>query len=187
MTNAEIKKLYTKTKQAMEKRIGKKFTWVMNAKQQKLGTATVCVAYATDSAANVEKAREWVNGKAKTEATRTWTAFAQHAAEEEKTGGSSWNPRFWRDDFAKMGTLEEYTAKKQREAEEDLEEAEQFLKEHGTQTQIVKTNTEYARQLIAGPEISAFLEAIGGSATIENQQRYGVETYIRFHYTATEE
>ena len=187
MTNTEIKKLYTQTKKALEKRTGEKFTWVMNAKQQRLGTATVCVAYATDSVAGVERARARANGKAKAEATRDWEAFKRHADEEEATGGSSWNPRFWRDKFDTMGTLEEYVAKKQASAEEDLENAERFLAEHGTQAEIVKDSHEYARQLIAGPEISKFLASINGSATIEDQAHNGgVYIYIRFHYTATE-
>ena len=187
MTTTEIKKLYTKTKKALEKREGKSHTWVMNAKQQKLGTATVCVACAIDSELKVEHARAQADGKAKADATRTWKAFEEHAAEEERTGGASWNPRFWRDDFAKMGTMDEYVAKKQRAAEEALADAEQYLAEHGTQAKIVKANNEYASQLIAGPEISAFLKAIGGTATIENQpQGHAILTYIRFHYTATE-
>lgn len=187
MTNTEIKKLYTKTKKALEKRTGKSYTWVMNAKQQKLGTATVCIASATDSEANVEKAREWANGKAKAHAAKEWNAFKRHADEEEATGGARWNPRFWRDDFAKMGTLEEYVAKAQHSAEKALADTEQYLAERGTQAEIVKANNEYARQLIAGPEISAFLEAIGGSATIENVPQYSsILTYIRFHYNATE-
>jgi hypothetical protein len=188
MTNVEIKKAYTKTKKALEKRVGKKYTWVMNARQQKLGTATVCVACAMDSVANVASAREWANGKAVADATKTWKAFKRHADEEEATGGNSWNPRFWRDDFAKMGTLEEYTAKAQHAAGESLERAERFLAEHGTQAEIVKVNNDYARQLIAGAEISAFLEAIGGTATIENVSQYSsIYTYIRFHYTPSAE
>lgn len=186
MTNAEIKKLYTKTKKALEKRIGKKYTWVMNARQQQLGTATVAVAYATDSVAGVASAREWANGKAVADAIKTWKAFKKHADEEEATGGASWNPRFWRDDFAKMGTLEEYAAEAQKRADEGLANAERFLAEHGTQAEILKHNHEYAQHLIESPEISAFLEAVGGSATIEDKTEYGVVTYIRFHYTPGE-
>lgn len=186
MTNIEIKKLYTKTKKAVEKRTGDKFTWVMNARQQALGTATVCVAYAPDSVAKVASARDWANGKAVADATKTWKAFKKHSDEEEATGGSSWNPRFWRDKFAEMGTLEEYTEAAQRKAEEILEAAERYLAERGTQSDIVRHNHEYAKQLIESPELSAFLEAIGGSATIEDKTEYGVATYIRFHYTATE-
>lgn len=187
MAANEIKKLYTKTKKALEKRTGDRFTWVMNTRQQQLGTATVCVACAIDSEAAVERARKSASGEAKASADRNWKAFAQHAAEEEQTGGARWNPRFWRDDFEKMGTLEEYVEKAQQRADAALREAEQFLAEHGTQSQIVKADAEYARQLIAGPEISAFLKAIGGSATLENQpQGSAILTYIRFHYTSTE-
>ena len=48
MTAQEIKKEYQRTKKAYEKRTGEKYTWVMNAKQQRLGTATVMVAIAWD-------------------------------------------------------------------------------------------------------------------------------------------
>lgn len=185
MTNVEIKKLYTKTKKALEKRIGKKYTWVMNARQQQLGTATVCVAYATDSVATVASARKWADGDAVADATKTWKAFKKHADEEERTGGSSWEPRFWRARFEKMGTLEEYTAEAQRKAEENLANAERFLAEAGTQVEIVARNHKYAKQLIESPEITTFLEAIGGSATIEDKTEYGIATYIRFHYTPT--
>ena len=189
MTNTEIKKLYTKTKKALEKRIDQKFTWVMNNRQQQLGTATVCVAYATDSVANVEHARVSANGKAKAEAEKYCEFLMREVAKEEAeeaAGVKSWNPRFWRDRLEEVGNLDEYVAEAQRKAEEKLAKAEQYLAEHGTQAQIVVANNDFARQLIAGPEISAFLKAIGGSATIENKTEYGISTYIRFHYTATE-
>ena len=77
MNANKIKKLYTKTKKALEKRTGKSYTWVMNAKQQRLGTATVCIATALDSVLFVEHARAAANGKDKAEAVKTWNTFSR--------------------------------------------------------------------------------------------------------------
>lgn len=187
MNNTEIKKLYTKTKKAFEKRTGDKHTWVMNAKQQRLGTATVLVAGAYDNVRSVEYAKKQAAGAAAAEAKRTWLAFKAHADEEAATGGSKWNPTFWRDDFAKMGTLDEYMAKYQQKADKALAEAEAYLAQHGPQNEQLKESHQYAKDMIAGPEIAAFLQAIGGHATIEDKHEYNnIYTYIRFHYPHTE-
>lgn len=191
MTATEIKKLYTKTKKAYEKRTGDKHTWVMNAKQQRLGTATVLVAGAFDNVQSVERAKAHAAGKAAAEAKKTWLSFKAHADEEaaaEAAGNAStWNPRFWRDEFDKMGTMEEYMDKYQRKADEVLKEAQAYLGKHGPQHEQLKESHEYAKGMIASPEISAFLLAIGGRATIEDKQEYSsIYTYIRFHYQPTE-
>ncbi len=186
MTTTEIKKLYTKTKKAVEKKTGRKFTWVMNGRQQILGTATVCVATSWDTVKNVEFIRDQIeSGKAEKEARRTWRSFKRDADNEAATGGSSWDPTFWRDHLAKMGTEDEYAAKILKREHENLTKAEETLETRGDKANQVKTAHAYARQLIASPEIQNFLEVIGGSATIEDKQEgSGVHTYIRFHYKA---
>ena len=184
MKPEEIKKLYTKTKRALEKRTGEKFTWVMNAKQQRIGTATVCVASAFDNVKAVEAAREQANGKAAEKAAKTWNAFQLHAQEEAASTEPCWNPTFWRDALAELGTQVEYIAKEQKKADDLLSAAEAFLKQHGTQLEMLDESHEYAKELIAGPEISAFLHAIGGTASIEDRYEHGaIYVYIRFHYS----
>jgi hypothetical protein len=191
MTTTEIKKLYTKTKKAVEKKTGDKFTWVMNGRQQMLGTATVCVANSWDTVANVRACRNRIeSGEAEKEAAKTWRAFKRHADEEaaeEAAGVKHYNPRFWRDKFDVTGTKEEYIAEQLKKAHESLANTEKVLETRGDQANQVKTAHEYARQLIASQEIQNFLNAIGGSATIEDKQEnggYSVYTYIRFHYKA---
>ena len=56
----DIKKLYTKTKKAYEKRTGEKYTWVMNAAQQRKGTATVCTNVTVDYEASLEHAMAYL-------------------------------------------------------------------------------------------------------------------------------
>ena len=187
MTNPEIKKLYTKTKKAFEKRTGEKHTWVMNATQQRLGTATILVACAHDTEARVESAKRKADGAAAATAKKDWLTISAHAEEEARTGGSKWNPTFWRDNMAELGTLDEYMARYQRKADEELAEAEAYLAQHGPLHEQLKASHEYAKAFIASPEVQAFLEAIGGQATIEDKREYSrIYTYVRFHYSATE-
>lgn len=191
MKAAEIKKLYTKTKKAVEKKTGDKFTWVMNGRQQQLGTATVCVAVSWDTVKNVKAYRDRIeSGEAEKEAAKNWRAYKRHADEEaaeEAAGVKHYDATFWRSRFAKMGTKEEYIAEQLKKAHESLANAEKTLEIKGNQATQVKTAHEYARQLIASQEIQSFLNAINGSATIEDKQEnggYSVYTYIRFHYQA---
>ena len=187
MTNPEIKKLYTKTKKAFEKRTGEKHTWVMNAKQQRLGTATVLVAGAHDNEACVEGAKRLADGAAAAMAKKYWLAMSARAEEEARTGGSKWNPTFWRDNMAELGTLDEYMAKYQRKADEELAKAEAYLAQHGPRHEQLKESHEYAKTFIASPEVQAFLKAIGGQASIEDKHEgSSIYTYVRFHYSATD-
>lgn len=188
MTATEIKKLYTKTKKAYEKRTGDKSTWVMNARQQRLGTATVLVAGAHDNVRRFEIAKEQAAGAAAAKAQKEWLAMNAHAEEEARTGGGKWNPTFWRDTMVELGTLDEYTNRYQRKADEELVEAEAYLKKHGGLYEQLKESHEYAKSFIASPEVSSFLQTIGGSATIEDKNEYSsIYTYVRFHYQPTEE
>lgn len=185
MTTTEIKKLYTKTKKAVEKKTGDKFTWVMNGRQQQLGTATVCVACSYDTVQSVAYAREQIeSGKVEKEARRTWRSFKRDADEEAITGGGTWNPTFWRDHLAEMGTEDEYAAKLLQRAHENLAKAEKKLETLGDMANQIKTAHKYAQELIASTEIQSFLAAIGGSATIEDKLDGCLYTYIRFHYRA---
>lgn len=186
MTNTEIKKLYTKTKKAFEKRTGEKHTWVMNSRQMQLGTATILVAGAHDNVLQVESCKRQAAGAAAAKAKKEWLAMNAYAEEEARTGGSKYNPTYWRDVMTKNGTLEEYVAKYQSKADEALAEAEAYLEQHGPRHEQLKESHEYAKAFIASPEVRAFLEAINGQATIEDKQEYNsIYTYVRFHYTAT--
>ena len=49
MTAKEIKKAYQKAKKDYEKRTGQKRTWVMNHRQQELGTATIMYVMVYDN------------------------------------------------------------------------------------------------------------------------------------------
>jgi hypothetical protein len=191
MTTTEIKKLYTKTKKAVEKKTGDKFTWVMNGRQQMLGTATVCVASSWDTVANVRTCRKRIeSGDVKKKAAESWQFYKREAeveAAEEAAGAKHYNSRFWRDKFDLMGSEEEYIAKELKKANDRLNEYENTLETRGDQANQVKTAHEYARQLIASQEIQSFLNAIGGSATIEDKTEndgFSILTYIRFHYKA---
>lgn len=187
MNNTEIKKLYTKTKKAFEKRTGDKHTWVMNAKQQCLGTATVLVGYSYDIAEKLVKTKAYYSAEnVQARAEHSWKFYVDHAAEEEATGGGSWNPTYWRDILAREGSQEEMVAKAMRAAEKAIADVQIELDKKGSFANQVKNAHEYAESFISSQEVQTFLKAIGGQAVIEDKNEGGaILTYVRFHYSAT--
>ena len=191
MTNTEIKKLYTKTKKAFEKRTGEKHTWVMNGRQQRLGTATILVAAAYDYEEWLRKAEQ-----AMADFEKRWTEkkndmlkrAKEEARKNELTPGWYFgkNDYFWQERVtpeylaqSKASMFDMYTR--------HLEETQANLTKYGTQTEQVKKGHEYAKGFIASPELQSFLQAIGGQAVMEDKLENGaILTYVRFHYTATE-
>lgn len=189
MNNTEIKKLYTKTKRAFEKRTGEKHTWVMNAKQQRLGTATILVGYSYDIVEKLANTKSYYSAEnVQARAERSWKFYVDHATEEEATGGASWNPTYWRDILSENGSLEKMVAKSTQEAEERIAAVQAELDKAGSFANQLKNAHEYAKSFIASPEIQGFLQAIGGRAVVEDKNENGaILTYVRFLYTATKE
>lgn len=191
MTATEIKKLYTKTKRSFEKRTGEKHTWVMNAKQQRLGTATVLVACAYDYVGRLHRAEQAMDDFeqrwAEREADYRKRARVE-ARKNEQTPGWNFgkNDYFWQE-RSTPEALSECKASMFREYTSNLEAARSNLAKYGDQSKQRKNGIEYAKAIIAGPEVQSFLKAIDGQAVIDVKQERGAEyIYIRFHYTATE-
>lgn len=189
MTSTEIKKLYTKTKKAYEKRTGEKYTWVMNAKQQRLGTATVCVDAVVDYEQRLRNAEERLAN------------FEHYWAEQvadyvKKAKKEAWenehNPGWGFCDFWQKVMEPEHLAESKakalegRKRERDAVAAK--LAQHGDFSHYFDTVMTHAREMIDSPELQSFLQEIGGTARIEtNAAKTGyAEIYIRFHYQPTE-
>lgn len=191
MTNTEIKKLYTKTKKAFEKRTGEKHTWVMNARQQRLGTATILVAAAYDYEEWLRKAEQAMADFEKRWAERE-ADYRKRAAEEARKNECTPGWYFGKNDYFWQEVITpDHLAKSKAEMYDGyvrhLEEVKANREKHGTQVQQLKKGHEYAKAFIASPEVQSFLEAIGGQAVVEDKLENGaLLVYVRFHYTATE-
>lgn len=194
MTTTEIKKLYQQTKKAYEKRTGKKYTWVMNARQQRLGTATVLAGFPVDYALLVRRASialaNWEQSWAKREADyikRAQEEVRQNHLRPERKPETFWQER----------STPEYLAKAKQMHLEDLTkqhtEAVAKIEKNGRWDVYYQAELAEAQELLNSPEVQNFLKAIGGSAELEINERPATERalrcaemYVRFHYQATE-
>ena len=194
MTNIEIKKLYTQTKKAYEKRTGRKYTWVMNAKQQRLGTATVLAGFALDLAPRVYTA-----AKRLANFEQSWAEQEAHyikKAQEEILWNQQHPDRepwtFWQEHT----TPEALANSKQLHLESltnDRDRAVAEIEKHGRWDEYYQTELAEAQELLNSPEVQNFLKTIGGSAELQineqpatDRRLRNAEMYIRFHYQATE-
>lgn len=195
MTLSEIKKAYQKTKKAYEKRTGDKNTWVMNARQQALGTATIMCAMAWDFEDRVQRAEKSLAGFEKYWADRM-ADYNKRAQEEawknEHTPGWYFgkNNNFWQDVMADTEKLAADKAGELKRRQRILEEERKNLEEQGDFYSTLEAATARAEALIAAPEVQEFLKAIGGQAFVEPKEQHGnkdtlhhAEVYVRFMYT----
>lgn len=189
MNTTEIKKLYTKTKKAYEKRTGNKHTWVMNAKQQRLGTATVMTDYLVDYE---ERIRRCEQNLAEFDTVHWPKRKAEHLqlAREEKRRNDGWT--FWQEH-----TTPEALEKSRKEMLENFtsyrDDAVAGLEKYGTYDEQYKQAVKYAKEMIQSPEVQDFLKTIGGQAVLDikehgaTERSYSyTEVYVRFHYRASE-
>ena len=166
MTKTEIKKAYQAAKKAYEKRTGDKYTWVMNAKQQQLGTATIYTAYVCDyscllnnalqSLANFEK--DWAekmadyNKRARVEARKN-----------ELTPGWYFgrNDTFWEDIVNDTEKLEADKADELKHRQDRALEYKEHLDNGETYSKLLHDAIDETKAMIASPELQSFLEKIG--------------------------
>lgn len=194
MTNVEIKKAYQKTKKAYEKRTGDKLTWVMNCRQQALGTATIMCAIAWDFEDRVRRAEKALAGfEAFWEGRmKDYTKRAKEEAwKNEHTPGWYFggNNTFWQDVMADTEKLAADKAAELNRRQGTLEEAKKNLEEQGDYYKTLAAAAERAKALIAAPEVQEFLKAIGGQAIVDLKEHgnddtyHHAEVYVRFMYT----
>lgn len=194
MTLNEIKKAYQKTKKAYEKRTGDKLTWVMNARQQALGTATIMCEVALDFEDIVQRAEKAVEGFEKYWADRM-ADYTKRAKEEawknEHTPGWYFgkNDTFWQDVVANTEKLAAQKTQELTSRQETLKAAKKNLEEQGDFYNTLAAATARAEELIAAPEVQEFLKAINGQAFVEPKEHgsrdiyHHAEVYVRFMYT----
>ena len=185
MNIIDIKRLYKKTKAAYERRTGNKLKWFMTQQQMANGTATICTAAVIDYAEAVAQA-ERAAAKAEAVARSAWQEEELKAAWEAAEGLGF---TFWRDNLAKMtaeyGDVDGYAKAMQAAADNRLAEARAKLAAVGSQAEETERQVEAARQMAKEPEIEAFVEAVGGSTTVEvKREGWSNLVYLRFLYTA---
>lgn len=197
MTAKEIKKAYQKAKKAYEKRTGQKYTWVMNCRQQELGTATIMCAIAWDYEDILRSAKKSLETFDQFWADRMedYKKRARvEARKNEQTPGWYFgeNNHFWQEVIENTEKLERDRARELASREEAVRKAEESLEKHGTYSETLREATKKAQEMINSPEIQSFLAEIGGKAFVEPKERGGssyhhsAEIYIRFRYTPGE-
>ena len=196
MTNAEIKKLYTKTKKAYEKRTNDKMTWVMNAQQQRRGTATIMTGMAWDHEDRLARAKKYRESFEKDWADRM-ADYNKKAREEawKNEHKPGWyfgeNDYYWQNIVANTEKLAASKADELARREKYVMEAEADLRTYGNYSRTLQAEIERAEALIAQPELQEFLRAIGGTAVVDVKENSGsgryvhcAEVHVRFYYSA---
>ena len=193
MTAKEIKKAYQKAKRAHEKRTGQKFTWVMNCRQQQLGTATIMCAVAWDYEDILRSAKKSLETFDQFWADRM-RDYKKRAKEEarknEQTPGWYFgeNNHFWQEVVENTEKLEQDRQRELAARQEAVKAAEESLRKFGTYSETLREAVKKAQEMINSPEIQNFLAEIDGEAHVEPKERGGTsyhhsaEIYIRFHY-----
>lgn len=190
MKATEIKKLYSKAKKAYEKRTGDKFTWVMNARQQRLGTATVMTDYLMDYEEQLRRCEQYM---AEFDTVHWPARKAEHLrhASEEKRRNDGWT--FWQE-HTTPEALEKSREEMLQQYIRYRDEKRERLQKHGSYSEQYERAVKYAEEMIQAPEIQSFLKAIGGQAVLDIKEHGAgeysyayTEVYVRFLYQATEE
>ena len=199
MTAKEIKKAYQKAKKDYEKRTGQKRTWVMNHRQQELGTATIMYVMVYDYANMVDKAQESLDNFDK-----YWEDLMkdyQRRAREEARKNEfqpGWyfgrNDTYWEDVVADTEKLEKRREEEIQSRRKAVSDAGYKLATEGSYTEVLAKAKAKAEEMIASPEIQHFLKMIGGKAYVEPKEYGGssrtyhsAEVYIRFLYPPVNE
>lgn len=187
MTSQEIKKAYQKMSRQLKKQ-GLDYTCVMNARQQKLGTATICFMLVMDYEAEIKRAQAALADTQQIE--KEVRQAMKHAADSmpryrEWAEGSS-NAEFWRDlvESWDAGTYEDRQRKEiERRREVWLKEAQGKLDKYGTLAeQYEKARVAYEELRTAAPVVE-FLNLVNGSAELEYKAEGRAELcYLRFRY-----
>lgn len=198
MTAKEIKKAYQRAKKAYEMRTGEKHTWVMNCRQQQLGTATIMCAVAWDYEDMLRRAKRSVENFDKFWADRM-KDYEKRAAEEarknERTPGWYFgkNNYFWQEVVANTEEREADRQKNLATREATVKETTEKLEQFGPYSETFRTAIKKAEDMIGSHEIQNFLKEIGGRAFVEPKEHGGdtcyhsAEIYIRFQYSPGED
>lgn len=188
MENKDIKKAYQKMSRQLKKQ-GLNYTCVMNARQQALGTATICIKFVMDyeaeikraqaALADTEKIEKEVRQDMKETARRVpmWRKWAEESGRDTE---------FWKElvEAWDAGTYEDRKRKEiigRREAW--LKDAQERLDRNGTITeQYEKARQEYEELKAAAPVVE-FLSLVNGRTELEyKNEGNGRLCYLRFRY-----
>lgn len=188
MEMKEIKKAYQKMSRQLKKE-GLNYTCVMNARQQALGTATICIKFVMDYEAEIKRAQAALadtekiekevrqNMKDTARMIPTWRKWAEEEGRSKE---------FWKElvEAWDAGTYEDRKRKEitgRREAW--LKGAQENLEKYGTLAeQYEKARREY-EELIAAAPVAEFLSLVNATTEIEyRNEGSGQVCYLRFRY-----
>ena len=189
MEMQEIKKAYQKMSKQLKK-AGLNYTCVMNARQQKLRTATICFMFVKDYEAEIARAKASLADTAATEkevrqdvkdAVRRIPMYREWAQKE----GCS-NREFWQQLVAEWdaGTYEERRRQEIIDRKEKWVRAaqESFEKAGTLKEQYEKAQAEYEKLRAAAPVVE-FLNLVNGTTHLEYKSEHSAEyCYLRFQY-----
>lgn len=187
MEMKEIKKAYQKMSRQLKKQ-GLNYTCVMNARQQALGTATICIKFVMDYEAEIKKAQAALadTEKIEKEVRQNMKDTARMIPTWRKWAEESSNTEFWKElvEAWDAGTYEDRKRKEiigRREAW--LKDAQERLDKNGTLAeQYEKARQEY-EELKATAPVAEFLNLVNGTTEMEyRNEGSGQVCYLRFKY-----
>jgi hypothetical protein len=183
----ELKKAYQKMSRQLKK-AGLDYKCVMTARQQELGTATICFAGLYDHETRMKKAeksladeagsRREAEKKAK-EAEKNMTLYRKWAQEGEHN-------EFWKGivEAYETGKLVELELEEVIKAKKNaLESAKEAFEKHGTIEEQRKRNRKNFEELKSAGPLKEFCSLAGAKVELEYKMEYETELwYLRFHY-----
>lgn len=188
MERQEIKKAYSKMSRQLKKQ-GLNYTCVMNARQQELRTATICIGYVMDYEEEIEKATKNLEDTAATEkevrasmkSTARFLPMWRKWAEEDRS-----NAEYWKElvEAWDTGTYEDKCRKEITERKEkQLNYSRENFANYGTvKEQKQKTKDKYEKLLAASP-VAEFLKTANARTVMEYKTEHGTDFYyMRFYY-----
>lgn len=190
MENKDIKKAYQKMSRQLKKQ-GLNYTCVMNARQQALGTATICIKFVMDYEAEIKRAQAALADTEKIEKEvrhgmkesarmiPTWRKWAEEATTDT-------NKEFWKElvEAWDAGTYEDRKRKEiigRREAW--LKDAQERLDKNGTLAEQYEAARKEYEELVAAAPVAEFISLANATTEIEyRNEGNGQLCYLRFRY-----
>lgn len=179
MTN-EIKKDYQKLSRETKK-LGFNYTFVMNAKQMRLGTATICLGRLIDYETWIEHIRKQ---DCEAQAQDSYKRANRFIDDYRRWAQDSSNVDYWKEvvEHYDNGTLYEYyldSAKKQKA--QRLESVEADFEREGTPSEQLQRCQNRAEELLNCEPFQNFIKKYNVASIVENKSG---DIYLRLYYQA---
>lgn len=183
----ELKKVYQKMSRQLKK-AGFDYKCVMTARQQELGTATICFAGLYDHETKLRKAEESLMDEAgsKREAEKKARGAEKNMTLYRKWAREGENNEFWKRivEAYEAGKLVELELEEVMEAKESaLKHAKEAFEKHGTIVEQRERNKKNFEELKNAGPLKEFCNLAGAKVELEYKMEYDMELwYLRFRY-----